>query len=196
MPLTTELSIRERNLKFYWIITNILGLTKGRTWEDVRRELSDKQVKDIHRAYEALWPKGTNVVDLLPRPDQKVLRALYTGLVDPRTIIRSVTSYTIYFDEILIINPFINPTYVKPEFSPIHSPSQYKQDTLKNVLLFTILVPFVELGIVNIIPDPCSLNPHLQKQIWEMAQSRHNLYEKRTNRRPSCIITTDNIWKR
>lgn len=178
MPLTTERSIRERNLMFYKIITNILGLTEnGKTWEDVRRELSDKQVKDIHRAFECLWPKETNVVDLLPRPDQKVLRALYTGLVDPRTIINNVTSYSIYFDEILVMNPFINPTYMKPEFNPIHSPNQYKQETLKNVLLFMQLIPFVESGIVNIIPDPCSLNLHLQKQIMEMAQSRLKGYK-------------------
>lgn len=178
IPLTTERSIRERNLMFYRMITNILCLTKkGKTWEDVRRELSDKQVKDIHGAFECLWPKETNIVDLLPRPDQKVLRALYTGLVDPRTIIRSVASYSIYFDEILVMNPFINPTYVKPEFSPVHSSIQYKQETLKNVLLFMQLMPFVELGIVNIIPDPCSLNLHLQKQIWEMAQSRLKGYK-------------------
>ncbi len=173
MPLTTERSIRERNLMFYQIIINILGLTKkGKTWEDVRRELSVKQVKDIHKAFESLWPKETNVVDLLPRPDQKVLRALYTGLIDPRMIISNVVSHSVYFDEILVINPFINPTYVKPEFSPVHSPSQYKQDTLKNVLLFLQLIPFVELGIVNIIPDPCNLNLHLQKQICDMAKSR------------------------
>jgi hypothetical protein len=175
MPLTTERSIRERNIMFYRMITNILGLNKkGKTWEDVRRELSDKQVKDIHRAFECLWPKDTNVIDLLPRPDQKVLRALYTGLVDPRTIIGNVVSYSIYFDEILVMNPFLNPTYIRPEFSPVHSPSQYKQETLKNILLFMTLMPFVELGIVNIIPDPCSLNLHLQKQIYDMAKSRLN----------------------
>ncbi|MDO9566070.1 MAG: DUF4238 domain-containing protein [Candidatus Desulfaltia sp.] len=178
IPLTTERSIRERNLMFYKIIANILCLTKkGRTWEDVRRELSDEQVKDIHKAFGCLWPKETNVVDLLPRPDQKVLRALYTGLVDPRTIIRNVASYSIYFDEILVMNPFMNPTYVKPKFSPVESPSQYKQETLKNVILFGQLMPFVELGIVNIIPDPGSLNLRLQKQIWKMAESRLKGYE-------------------
>lgn len=177
MPITTERSIRERNLMFYRMITNILGLTKGKSWEDVRRELSDKQVKDIHGAFECLWPKGTNVVDLLPRPDQRVLRALYTGLVDPRVIIRNVASYSIYFDEILVMNPFVHPANVKPEFSPIHSPRQYKQETLKNVFLFMQLMPFVESGLVNIIPDPCSLNLHLQKQIFDMAQTRLKGYE-------------------
>jgi hypothetical protein len=178
IPSTTKWSIRERNLMFYRMIINILGLTKEeKTWEDVRRELSDEQVKDIHRAFECLWPKETNIIDLLPRPDQKVLRVLYTGLVNPRTIIRNVTSYSIYFDEILVMNPFKNPTYVKPEFSPVHSPSQYKQETLKNVFLFMELIPFIELGIVNLIPDPCSLNLHLQKQIGEMAQSRLEGYK-------------------
>lgn len=178
IPLTSEWSIRERNLMLYNAITNILGLNQeGRTWEDVRRQLSDEQVKDIHRAFEGLWPKETNVVDLLPRPDNRVLRALYTGLVHPKTIFRSVVSHSIYFDEILVMNPFINPTYIKPEFSPIDSPSQYKQETLKNVLLFLQLIPFVELGVINLIPDPCFLNPVLQKQIWDMARSRLNGYE-------------------
>jgi hypothetical protein len=66
---------------------------------------------------------------------------------------------------------------MKPEYSPVDSPRQYKQETLKNVLLFMQLIPFVEAGIVNIIPDPCSLNPYLQKQIWKMAESRHKEYD-------------------
>jgi hypothetical protein len=41
MPLTTERSIRERNIMFGRMMANILGLTKGKTWEDIRRELSD-----------------------------------------------------------------------------------------------------------------------------------------------------------
>lgn len=169
---TTEYSIRERNIMFFNAVTHILNLTKGKTWEDIRRELSDDQVKDIHNAFGCLWPKETNVVDLLPRPDQKVFRALYTGLIDPRTILRNVASFSPYFDEIIVLNPFMNPAYVKPEYSPIHSPSQYKQETLKNVLLLMQLIPFIEGGIVNLIPDPCTFNHSLRNQIWDMAQAR------------------------
>lgn len=169
---TTEYSIRERNIMFFNAVTNILSLTKGKTWEDIRRELSDDQVKDIHNAFGCLWPKETNVVDLLPRPDQNVFRSLYTGLIDPRTILRNVASFSLYFDEIIVLNPFMNPAYVKPEYSPIHSPSQYKQETLKNVLLLMQLISFIEAGIVNLIPDPCTFNHSLRKQIWDMAQAR------------------------
>ena len=176
-PVTTERSIRERNMMFFKMVTNILGLSKGKTWEDVRRELSDKQVKDIHGAFGCLWPPETNVVDLLPRPDKKVFRALYTGLIDPRTIFRNVDSFSPYFDEIVVINPFMNPANVKPDYSPVHSPTQYKQETLKNVLLLMQLIPFVEAGIVNLIPDPCTFNHSLRKQIWDMAQSRLKLWK-------------------
>jgi len=172
IPLTTERSIRERNLMFFEMVTNILGLTKGKIWDDVRRELSDKQVKDIHGAFGCLWPPETSIVDLLPRPDKKVFRALYTGLIDPRIILRNVASFSLYFDEIIVINPFTNPANIKPEFSPVDSPSQYKQETLKNVLLLMQLAPFIEAGIVNMIPDPCTFNHSLRQQIWSMAKAR------------------------
>ena len=172
MPVTTVRSIRERNLMFFDIVVNILGLTKEKTWDDVRREISDNQVKDIHNAFGCLWPPETNVVDLLPRPDKKVFRALYSGLIDPRIIPRNVTSFSLYFDEIIVINPFMNPAHVKPEYNPIHSPSQYKQETLKNVFLLMWLIPFIEAGIVNLIPDPCAVNNLFRKQLWDMAQAR------------------------
>jgi hypothetical protein len=157
---------------FHEIVVNILGFTKGKTWDDVRRELSDKQVKDIHGAFGCLWPPETNIVDLLYKPDKKVLRALYTGLIDPRIILRNVGSFSLYFDEIIVVNPFMNPANVKPEYSPVHSPSQYKQETLKNILLLMQLIPFIDAGIVNMVPDPCALNSSLRKQIWAMAEAR------------------------
>lgn len=167
-----EISIRERNLIFYEIITKILGLDKGKSWEDIRRDLSDQQVKDIHNVYGDLWPKDTNLLELLPQPDINTSRALYMGLMDPRVIDESVISSSLYFDEIIIINPFTNPATVKPEYSPTESPSYFKSDTLKNVLFFMKLIDFVELGYINIIPDPCDFNPHLRKQTMDMAKDR------------------------
>jgi hypothetical protein len=84
-------SIRERNLMFIRAVEGILDLdVEGKTWDDVRTELSDEQVRRIHIAYAALWPPETNVSDLLPRPDPSVFRGVYVGLIDPRTIAVSV----------------------------------------------------------------------------------------------------------
>lgn len=179
-PSSEELSIRERNLVFCNGIADILGLSKNKTWDDVRRELSNEQVKKIHELYEFLWPIETDLISLLPKPD-KSLRALYTGIIDPTVTLKFATSLTLYFDEIIIQNPFINPASVRPKFSPVQYPHQYKQQTLKNVFLLLTLAPFIEKGYISFIPDLCSFDRHLQKQMFSMAEERsqnHQIAEK------------------
>jgi len=131
-PASDVRSIRERNIAFCRGVENILGLSRGKTWEDVRKELSDEQVKNIHELFGFFWPIDTDIIGLLPKPDGN-LRALYTGIIDPRIIFKFATSAALYFDEIIIQNPFVNPASVKPDFSPVQNPHQYKQQTLKNL---------------------------------------------------------------
>mgnify|MGYP001569941107 CR=1 FL=1 len=171
-PSWSVYSIRERNLMFCRAVQDILGLNAGRTWDDVRKDLSDDQVKRIHEAFASLWPKDTDIAELLPRPDERVFRALYLGTVDPRTVSINVTSWLVYFDEICIPNPFVNAAYVKPEFSPTHSPSQHKAQTLKNVLLLLMLEPFIHAGFVHMIPDPADFNDGFRRSLWGMAKER------------------------
>ena len=165
-------SIRERNLMLCRATIDILGLNSGKTWDDVRRELSEAQVKRIHEMLEFLWPADTNIADLLPRPDKRVFRAVYLGLVDPRTIAASVTSWLAYFDEIIIVHPFPNPSYMRPEFSPTHSPAQHKSQTLKNVSLLLSLMPLIEAGLIHLVPDPMEFNAEFRQRIMAMAESR------------------------
>jgi Protein of unknown function (DUF4238) len=167
-------SIRERNLMFCNALEDILGLSRGKSWEDVRRELADDQVKDIHAAYMSLWPKDTNIADLLPRPDGRVLRALYVGLIDPRTIAASVIGWLRYFDEILVLNPFANAANIRPKYSPIESPSQYKEQTIKNVALLLNLAPLIHAGIVHLVPDPTEFNDTFRDGVWAIAKERRS----------------------
>ena len=171
-PLTTEYSIRERNIMLINAVNKILGLSNGKSWEDVRRELSDEQVKEIHKVIAGLWPRETNLMNLLPHPDSSVLRALYTGLVDPRVMLRNVIGFSLYADEIIVLSPFTNPSCVKEEYSPVHSPTQYKQETIKNVFLLLQLAPFIYAGLVHMIPDPCDFDYKLRTNIWGMAKER------------------------
>ena len=93
-------------------------------------------------------------------------------------------SLTLYFDEIIIQNPFLNPASVKPEFNPVHSPHQYKQQTLKNIILLLTLAPFIEAGYINFIPDPCVFDGHLRRQMFSMAEKRsqnHQISEKESS---------------
>jgi len=170
-PSWDELSIRERNIIFFNGISNILGMDKDKTWDDVRRELSNEQVTKIHELYGFLWPIETDIISLLPKPDKNA-RAVYTGIIDPRVVREFATSLTVYFDEIIIQNPFMNPNCIAPEFNPVQNPHQHKQETLKNILLFMTLMPFIEEGYINLIPDPCAFDAHLRGQMFNMAEER------------------------
>lgn len=167
-------SVRERNLMFCNVIEGILGLSRGKSWDDVRRELSDDQVKNIHGAYMSLWPKDTNIADLLPRPDARVFRALYVGLIDPRTIAVSIVGWLRYFDEVLVLNPFANAANIRPKYSPIESPSQYKEQTIKNVALLLNLAPLIHAGIVHLVPDPIEFNDTFRDAVWAIAKERRS----------------------
>jgi hypothetical protein len=170
--VSDEYSIRERNLMFYRGINEILGLSKGKDWESVRRDISEANVKEIHELYGALWPIDTDITALLPKPDPRILRGLYTGFVDPRTIPRSAGCLAPYFDELIVLNPFMNPAIVASKFSPVLNPGQHKQQTIKNVALLATLIPFIEMGLVNLIPDPCNFHPLLLNEVLTMTKER------------------------
>lgn len=170
-PSWDVFSIRERNLMFCRAVQDILGLNQGKTWEDVRRGLTDEQVKRIHEAFDSLWPRDTDLVALLPRPSDRMSRAVYLGVVDPRTVPVTVTSWLSYFDEIVIPSPFINSKNVKPEFSPTASPGKYKMQTLRNVLVLLMLEPFIAAGFVHLVPDPADFGD-LRHVVWRMAEQR------------------------
>ncbi|MDD9997535.1 MAG: DUF4238 domain-containing protein [Rhodospirillaceae bacterium] len=164
--------IRDRNRMFCNAVINILGLTEPQGWNNLRRHLRDEQVKRVHELLSRLWPQDTDIAQLLPRPDERVFRAVYMGSIDPRTIAVSVISLLAYFDEIIVLNPFPNPLYMKSEFSPTECPSQHKSQMLKNVSVLMTLRPFIEAGIIHFVPDPMDFNVQFRRTVMEMAENR------------------------
>jgi len=176
-----EYSIRERNLIFYNGMRDILGLNEDKNWDDVRKEISDEQIKYIYTLYSDLWPPHTDLIKLLPKPDG-VCRALYMGIVDPRTISNYATSLVLYFDEIIIQNPFVNPSGIAADYNPIENPAQFKQETLKYIILYDELYPFICSGTINLIPDITVFNKQLRIQLIEFGKQNSkdniNIVEK------------------
>ena len=169
-PTWKVYSIRERNLMFCNKVKHVLGLKNGKSWTDVRRELSDEQVKEIHSAYASLWPEDTDLSELLPRPRSDTFRAVYLGQVDPRSIGATVLGWLPVFDEILVASPFMNPIRVRDEYSPSKTPSKSKYQTLKNVFLLLQLEPFILNGKVHMVPDPSDFDPHYGRSAMRAAE--------------------------
>ncbi|EAZ98531.1 hypothetical protein MELB17_00320 [Marinobacter sp. ELB17] len=165
------LSIRERNLAFCNCIRSVLRLDSGKTWVDVRRELSEEQISKIYGFYSVLWPRQTDIYSLLSKPDGK-FRGLYTGPLDVRIIRTHALPMASVFDEFLIEMPITNPNNVRPEFSPTESPGSYKYQALKDFLFMLEIEPFIERGLVNLIPDPSEFDLDLMGAFMEMARAR------------------------
>jgi hypothetical protein len=178
----TELSIRERNLAFCRAIKGILGLDSGKTWLDVRRNITEEQIAKIYGFYSTLWPRETNIYSLLPKSDGR-FRALYTGALDVRVIGLHALPMASLFDEFLIECPIINPNNVKPEFSPTEAPSKYKYQALKDFSLMLELEPYIGYGLINLIPDPSNFDLNLMKAMMNMATSRRGAVESERDRK-------------
>jgi hypothetical protein len=170
-PTWNERSIRERNLMLQNGILNVLGLKQEKDWVRVRRDLTDEQISKIYLLYEGLWPRETDLLQLLPKPDG-IARAVYTGSIHPTAIIEFALGASLYFGELIIQHPFLHAGTVKKEFSPVDNPRAYRQEFLKTVMLFLTVMPLVEAGLVNLIPDPCDFDIHLRDQMRHMAKSR------------------------
>lgn len=170
-PTWNERSIRERNLFLQRAIVKELDLESGRNWADIRAALTDEQIKRIYTVYAAIWPLETDLLQLLPKPDG-AMRAVYTGCIHPSAITEFALGASLYFGEVLIENPFLHARSVNEKFSPVEHPSNYRQEFLKSVILFLMVMPLVEAGLVNLYPDPCIFDHHLRDQMYHMAQAR------------------------
>lgn len=174
----SELSVRERNLAFCRAIKGILGVDAGKTWLDIRREITEKQISDIYSFYSFIWPRETDIYSLLPKSDGR-FRALYTGVLDVRVIDLHALPMASLFSEFLIESPIINPNNVNPEFSPIKNPGKYKYQALKDISFMLELEPYIYYGLINLIPDPSNFDLHLMRAMMDMATSRRGTVQSR-----------------
>lgn len=170
-PSWEESSIRERNLSLHRGIVNILGLDSGRDWTTIRRELTNEQISKVYHLYEALWPLETDLLKLLPKPDGRP-RAVFTGSIHPETLIEFAFAAPLYFGELIVEHPFTHNGAVAGKYKPVDNPRSYHLEFLKAVVLFLNIMPLVDLGLINLIPDPCNFDVHLRDQMMRMAQER------------------------
>ncbi|TPM41179.1 DUF4238 domain-containing protein [Mesorhizobium sp. B2-3-2] len=170
-PSWTERSIRERNLVFHRGILSILGLDTGKDWTAVRRELTDDQIREVYFLYEALWPLETDLLSLLPKPDGRP-RAVYTGSLHPQSIVEFALGASLYFGDLIVETPFVHSGTIAEKFRPTEHPRSYHLEFLKAVAFFLNVMPLVDAGLINLIPDPWTFDYHLRRETMAMAEDR------------------------
>ncbi|MGH6958447.1 MAG: hypothetical protein ACREEW_17415 [Caulobacteraceae bacterium] len=171
-PSWTEMSVRERNLALFRAVVAIFEIAPDRSWEEIRRGITDDKIRHFYQVYASLWPIETDLLDLLPKPDGRP-RAVYTGVLHPEAITDFALSAGLYFGQLLIENPLPHPRTLRPEYSPIDNPQTYRSEVLKAITFLLDIMPLVEIGLVNLVPDPCNFNDHLREQMMLMARERN-----------------------
>lgn len=170
-PAWNEPSIRERNIMLYNAIVSVLELGPGKSWVQVRRELTDEKISKIYFLYQGLWPLETDILSLLPKPDG-IARAVYTGSIHPHAIADFAIGASLYFGDLLIEHPFMHAGALSEQYNPVKNPGAYRQEFLKSVVFFLEIMPLVEAGFVNLVPDAGAFDIHLRDQTMHMAKSR------------------------
>ncbi len=156
----------------------------------IRRELTDEKIAKIYHLYEGLWPLETDLLALLPKPDGEA-RAVYTGSIHPSSVNDFAMAAPLYFGELIMAHPFVHSGVIKKEMRPTENPKSYRQEFLKTILFFLNVMPLVDLGLVNLIPDPCDFDFHLREQMMMMAQARSPRFDPKDDPRLQKTMEED-----
>jgi hypothetical protein len=177
----------------------------NRPWSKVKKGLTDARIREFYIFIANLWPVDTDQGIIMPPPDSS-LRALYLGENEPEMMVQNVFRFCLYADQILLVNPFTNPNVMAEEFNPIHRPGEWRIQTLRLVYQLGLLAPWIEAGLVILIPDPGDFNRALRVKTWDLATARlkgsspsaedidQSMIKARTRR--ALLLSPRSYWER
>jgi hypothetical protein len=149
----------------------MFGFTKGRSWADFKKSISGDQIRRFYEVQANLWPPETDWTSIMPTPDGK-LRGLYLGDIRPELTLKNLIRFSLYTDHLFVIDPFHNPWIMQSEYSPIENPDKFKIDTINLLHFLFSVAPWIDAGLLSLIPDPGNINVKLKWETARLAQAR------------------------
>lgn len=168
-----NLSLKEKNHLTF--ITLIDALEFNGDWSDLKKSISAENVRKFYTFYADLWRPDSDIWKYYNSLNSK-LTFLYIGSVDPVSI-KKMLGLSLYFDEIMIIDPIINPWAFKEETNPIANPEKFESDLLKLFLTWLIMSPQIQSGEFTLLPDPTNFSPKFKYDLFETASKRLKDYK-------------------
>ena len=162
-------TLRDKNIALLAAAGDIFGW--DRPWDKVKESFTDARIREFYRFVAGLWPVGTDQRHVLPAPDSS-LRALYLGENEPEMMVRNVFRFSLYADQILVVNPFLNPNVIAEDMNPIARPGEWRIQTLRLIYQLGQLAPWIDAGLVVLIPDPGDFDRSLRVKTWDLATAR------------------------
>jgi len=167
--IQSSAGLRDKNLALLAATADIFRLHLP--WDKVKSGMSDARIREFYQFIAALWPIDTDYRALLPAPDTS-LRALYLGEYEPELMQQNVFRFSLYADQIILINPFDNPNLMAEKFNPVVNPGEWRLQTLRLVYHLSLLAPWIVAGLVVLVPDPGDFDRSLREKTWSLATKR------------------------
>jgi hypothetical protein len=189
------LSIRDRNIHFTNRIAEALQLNNIKEFlglQVYKEAFTAEAVRKIHEAVMEFWPPDMDIDEVLKGASTGV-SGLYIGDYEIRYILRCITRHSIYANKILVVDPFVYPTSVRDEYNPIIEPEQYRNQTLKNVNFWFMLLPWIEAGIIEVIRTPADFDTKLN---WESMKRQLKKFEENEELKGSAEKSIEEMKKR
>jgi hypothetical protein len=99
------------------------------------------------------------------------LRGLYLGDIERDLILKTLIRFSLYTDQLFVVNPVHNPWVLRAEYNPIDNPDQFKADTIRVLYFLFQIAPWIESGIVQLILDPSVRAPAKRSAIRSVRMS-------------------------
>ena len=157
-------------------LVSIFKIDSEDALEKLKKNISPKQVAEFYEFYGEVWRPDNGYNSFLPNVEE-CTRGLYLGDIAPEIFLNFINRNIFLFDEILIVDPILNPWSMRHEYNPINKPEDYLEDTLKIVIFYVMAMPYIESGIVKIIHDPFDMDFKAKKEIYEYLEKTYKNQE-------------------
>jgi hypothetical protein len=168
----TDVPVIDRNRMLIRAAEGIFGFRQGRSWQQFKRDISDEEIREFFKVNGSMWGPETNWVGIMPKPGDGKLRGLYLGDIRPELILQNLIRFSLYNDQILVVDPFPNARNIKPRYNPVENPGQYKAEMIKLIYFLFQIAPWIETGVVQLIPDPGEINREFRWEAIDLARAR------------------------
>ena len=174
VKISQHLSMRGKNIMFLECLASALQLDRKRapSLRQFKRAFTPRAVREIFASVAAVWYEGEELERVL-REEREATSGLYVGVYEPRRILRGITRHSLYTERILLVDPFINPLFVRDEFSPLYHPEQHRSTALRWAWLWLMMAPWIDADLVHFIRTPDDFDRELAAEAYRITSQRY-----------------------
>ena len=168
------LTLRGKNLMFLATLAAALQLDDSGQpidWPKLKRAFTPEVVRAMYEMIPEIWPDLSDYERCI-RLERESTSGLYTGTYSPDAILRAVARHSLYSTRIVLVDPFLHPYRIRPEYSPVIHPEEHRSNAIQYAFLWLSLAPWIFAGLVSFIRMPGDFDSGVMHEVLEIQDAR------------------------